>query len=1006
MSILNKLLFLQIVVASTAIGSVINSLLFNELSNNTSHYEYAKTSLKVDTVESEITKQLESVDKVLLLHHKALKALKKDSDLSSESVAERKRLFGSIINHHEQIETIAVSNGKQDSSNSKFHSDFKNIESSIYNITMVSSDFTCESLDTKFDPTVFCSGVVDYPFIVFKNGYSKSALNSIAKSQGMYYNSFINVGCLSDVKRLICTTLYKPCVTGVKYNDKSTYELTEGVLLPYKRPCRSLCQATTATGTTCAGLLEAFGLNFDCSAIDSSTGLAVYDYLNTNACNKMISTINKQLVGSVNETYRGSLCKGIITDTYVPAAYYFNSSYSPLMSPHVTQAIVEELLDSILAFIPRYLVSDCLTSMRELYCTSFFLNPYPSEDLSFLFGTVYIPSYPRQDICTSYNEQCSYLISLVPATAMNCSKQTAGVKSYPTTTQTIVSLDLGYYVINMQSPPFSLDNITTLPTIASQCPYGLAIPDDPTKPGVQWIVGACALACPLPLYTHDEYYFLYNQYHIAQGFAVIMGIIHCIHIYMLKASKRNIFVICAVFQALLLTAINLFQYSFTPAYEALVCETNASWYSKEHLDSYLAQRCYSTSLISVVCGYVAYWSLLSTSFEIWFRVVKGMKDVKEVRRYYMGISAAVMFTNAMMYIFYADPNDMIAGSTPILCAWTQIDAKMNYYLYTLPNSIYWCTAILVFAHSIYTCLSISLRVKTGEKNPLTKIWKSYSMLFLFMGIFIVVYPGPIFYFGTQLGYIENEKIVQGAFDWLICLLSNFTTSDNDAYIQMCGNVPKVRVGLGLWIAGLVTFYTTPILLFFLTLNGDVKKIYWNLFISFMTITGTVDMLGNMGVNTKLFSSATTTRKGGMSSVADSEYEPQQALKTKKIVVTSANNNNNNNNNGSVGLSSSGHRAADSFYINIAKFLYLKKSKSNSTVYVDDENNNANDAENKGGDNKSIPLTEHQAPIIATARNDDDDDNNSHQHQPVAILDEETGQIKQEVATVVSFSSIN
>lgn len=77
--------------------------------------------------------------------------------------------------------------------------------------TVQESSFVCQSLPKEYDPHYFCSGVVDYPFIT-PNGVSLIDMETQARTAVMYLSSFINAPCLSDMKRLVCSSLYQPCV--------------------------------------------------------------------------------------------------------------------------------------------------------------------------------------------------------------------------------------------------------------------------------------------------------------------------------------------------------------------------------------------------------------------------------------------------------------------------------------------------------------------------------------------------------------------------------------------------------------------------------------------------------------------------------------------------------------------------------------------------------------------------------------------------------------------------
>lgn len=197
-----------------------------------------------------------------------------------------------------------------------------------------------------------------------------------------------------------------------------------------------------------------------------------------------------QLVASPNEPYIGSICAGIVTDYYV--INFVDPTMAPLLPPFVMQTVMESAISMYVGYMPKYATSECQTSFREAFCTTLMLNPYPVNDLSFFFGTVYIPSFPEYSICTNYMDKCAAILEIAPAFGLDCNGTVSGAtyRSYPTEPQTIVSVDLGFMVIDLQSPPYEVDESTVVPVVP-QCPYGTAIPEDPTKPATQmiWIGG-------------------------------------------------------------------------------------------------------------------------------------------------------------------------------------------------------------------------------------------------------------------------------------------------------------------------------------------------------------------------------------------------------------------------------------------------------------------------------------------------------------------------------------
>ena len=103
-----------------------------------------------------------------------------------------------------------------------------------------SATFSCDSLPAAYNPLIMCSGVVNYPFTVGAGGAEE--LNSIASTLASGLVNFINTGCLTDMKRYICASVYLPCVPGVIPGDTSTYQMVDvfpgyQVPIPFYRPC-------------------------------------------------------------------------------------------------------------------------------------------------------------------------------------------------------------------------------------------------------------------------------------------------------------------------------------------------------------------------------------------------------------------------------------------------------------------------------------------------------------------------------------------------------------------------------------------------------------------------------------------------------------------------------------------------------------------------------------------------------------------------------------------------
>lgn len=91
---------------------------------------------------------------------------------------------------------------------------------------------------------------MDYDYFL-PQGETVDSLNLKAISMMNPNWGFLNAECKSDMKRLVCAMVYLPTTP----NSALT-----------KRPCKALCDATTYLGTSCAGMMEAFGTAVNCSS--------------------------------------------------------------------------------------------------------------------------------------------------------------------------------------------------------------------------------------------------------------------------------------------------------------------------------------------------------------------------------------------------------------------------------------------------------------------------------------------------------------------------------------------------------------------------------------------------------------------------------------------------------------------------------------------------------------------------------------------------------------------
>lgn len=719
------------------------------------------------------------------------------------------------------------------------------------------ASFSCQRISTSFDPTILCSGIVDYSFIV-PLGSTAAELNKVAISSVQTLNSFMPTACLSDLKRLTCASVYLKCVENVIPDNFATYALTNvstgsniQIPLPFERPCKSLCTAVTYMGKSCGGILEALGaapnclqttpsLYFDVTTLQlTPITLSFFDSSNSKSCNSVASSASLPLVAQATEPYIGTICKGLVSEILVPSSATVDKSFAPLQPPFVLQTIQEKILSVVESYIPRYLTKDCLQAQRAVMCSLFFLTPFPSNQLSFLFGTVYLPSFPNRNICQNYAKSCPVLIAASPSAAINCSGTIPGtsIKLFPTANQTIVSLPLGYFTVDLQSPPHSIVPSSSYVEITTECPYGFVVPEDLSKKSIVWATGTgCAFACPSAFIPPSEYDYINSQYSIGLWVTYIVYLMQLINMYVLKPSKRNVFIIIIIVMNLS-NIVYIIRNLIAKTFSDTICDSNASWYTYAgRFESANSFMCTVIAFVNLIMSFLSYWCLMALSIEIWIRVVLGVKDVRPYKRYYFFGPLIVVLANLFVIIFYGHGSDVLIPGVPLYnCLWVVPDNAAAMYTQTIPLICYFGVAIILIGHSLYYILRTSLRVAGADVyKTLRGIWKSYGMLFTFMILYSIVYF-PVVLIVLVDSVVYYDSFVKSGGEWITCLITNFTTSSDNSYLAKCGITPAVRPGQGNALYILATFYILSFSVFYLTMTADVKAFWWNLIVRFLDL---------------------------------------------------------------------------------------------------------------------------------------------------------------------------
>ena len=221
------------------------------------------------------------------------------------------------------------------------------------------------------------------------------------------------------------------------------------------------------------------------------------------------------------------------------------------------------------------------------------------------------------------------------------------------------------------------------------------------------------------------------------------------------------------------------------------------------------------------------------------RVAKGVKekDINSWRRWYLTIMAICAIAYAVLNTVYGSPNITVKGLATFSCVWVPDTIDKRFYANTIFEIICYTVSIVLFIHVIYICIKTSLSVQDVDKKPLRKIWKSYSMIFLFLVLHIILYSITIFYLHIKLYYVDAEKMGISEGQWYLCLFSAFINENNTDYLNICGYTPSNRAGFNAYIIEMPIIYFTSLVLLYITLYKEVREFWHNCFIKFLAYAG-------------------------------------------------------------------------------------------------------------------------------------------------------------------------
>lgn len=267
-------------------------------------------------------------------------------------------------------------------------------------------------------------------------------------------------------------------------------------------------------------------------------------------------------------------------------------------------------------------------------------------------------------------------------------------------------------------------------------------------------------------------------------------------------------------------------------------------------------------------------------------MTKGVKekDINSWRLYYLTIAGACSLAYALLNTLYGHPNITVQGLATFSCAWVPNSGDKRFYANTIFEIACFAVSMSLFLHVVYVCVKTSLSVVDAEKKPLKKIWKSYSMIFLFLALHFILYSVTIFYMHVKLFYVDSDATSKSEMQWYSCLFDHFFSSEDDTYLHICGDVPSVRASLSDYIIEVPIVYFTSLVLLYITFYKDVREFWHMVFLRIVAFVGikfvALKLLGEKQAG--LFTIARNRASSVFSSSGQSDIEMEEGTAAKAL----------------------------------------------------------------------------------------------------------------------------
>ena len=617
---------------------------------------------------------------------------------------------------------------------------------------------------------VISSSLITHHFFAIPILICLDELNALAISMMSPTWSFLSAECKSDMKRLTCAQIYKPT-----RND--------GADLPYRKPCKSLCDATSYLGTSCAGMMEGFGTAVNCWS-DS------FDLTNDlDQCNAMTFSEGALLVAQDQEAYIGTTCQGIIDTAPIatPAVDTIDPLFAPYLPPYVAQSIIEGTLAGWTGSMPVMAHGNCLTDFRKMACGLMLPAAEITTALEAIFGPITLPSFPHHSVCTEFMDSCDNLLSVVPSLAMNCSGKAGDVYLFPNATQTIAAVNLGFGDILLQTEPNKMASTTLV--LETECPNLLVVPEDPTGKYVNWIDGYnCALECQFQVYPEDftDSYFWFFKF--TQWVSLAILTVALINLQVLTSAKKRNPYLQLILSVLWIQGFFSLLLVQNRSLEEAMCKDNAQFYSYEDADtSGDALVCTTKATFSVIHDSVLYFMFIAMTSELYSRVILEAKDVTYHKRFYIYGAGSFLFCLTLLQLFYPEDKNVapVEGGWSIFCFWKYEDPMIDYWMFTFPKIVIYVACSTMSIFTAYRTLKVTQAVSGSFK----KMWQSYRVLYVSLILFVGTFPLLLFMDKTYFTVGMQDKYSDANEKWFQCIITEFIGGNTD-YMSTCGDVAE------------------------------------------------------------------------------------------------------------------------------------------------------------------------------------------------------------------------